>query len=47
MGNKIKWEDLIYETNRYVYRFQEFETKRSFADSIYTGKSIIDEAEIN
>ena len=47
MGNKIKWQDLIYETNRYVYRFQQFETKRFFADSIYTGKIIIDEAEID
>ena len=45
--NKIKQKVLKYETNRYVYDFQQFETIRYFGDSIYTGKISIDEAEID
>ena len=43
-----KWEDknkrkeLKYEINKYTYDFQQFETIRSFGDSIYTGKISID-----
>ena len=44
--NKIKRKDLKYETNKYVFDFQQFETIRSFGDSIYNGKSNIDEAEM-
>ena len=29
-GKPVNWEDLIYETNRYMYSFQHYET-RSFA----------------
>ena len=43
---KIKWKDLKYETNRYKFVFQRFETLRSFGDSIYNGKVRIDEAEM-
>ena len=40
MENKIKHKDLKYETNIYIYifDFQQFETMRSFGDSIYIGK---------
>ena len=42
MENKIKQKDLEYETNIYIYiyifDFQQFETMRSFCDSIYIGK---------
>ena len=44
---KIKRKDLKYETNNYVYDFQQFETTRYFGYNIYTGKFIIDEAEID
>ena len=44
---KIKGKYLKYETNRYVYDFQQFETIRSFGDSIDTGKISIDEAEMD
>ena len=44
--NKIKRKDLKYETNRYKFDFQQFETLRSFGDSIYNGKVRIDEAEM-
>ena len=43
---KIKRKDLKYETNRYKFVFQRFETLRSFGDSIYNGKVRIDEAEM-
>ena len=32
--NKVKQKDLRYETNKYVYDFQKFETIRSFGDNI-------------
>ena len=44
--NKIKQKDLRYETNRYRYDIQQSETVRSFGDSVYNGKIIIDEAEM-
>ena len=42
---KIEQKDLKYKTNKYINNFQQFETMRSFCDSIYTGKINIDEAE--
>ena len=33
------------EHNKYKYDFKQYETIRSFGESIYTGKSFIDEAE--
>ena len=45
--NKIKRKYLKYETNRYVNDFQQFETIRSFGDSIYIGKISIDEADMD
>ena len=42
---KINRKDLIYKASKYQYDFQQFETKRSFRDSICTGKINIDEAE--
>ena len=41
---KNKPKDLKYKANKYLYDFQQFETIRSFGDSIYTGKINIDEA---
>ena len=45
MGRKISTNDLNYETNKYIYDFQQFETIRSFGDSIFRGKITISEAE--
>ena len=45
--NKNKRRDLIYKTNNYKYDFQQYETIRSFSDSIFAGKINIDEAEMN
>ena len=42
---KIKRKHLKYETNKHLYDFQQFETMRSFGDSIYTGKININVAE--
>ena len=42
---KIKQKDLISKANKYIYSFQQFETIRSFSDSMDTGKIDIDEAE--
>ena len=33
---KIKREDLKYKTKNYIYDFQQYETIRSFGESIYT-----------
>ena len=46
-GEKNKRRDLIYKTNKYKYDFQQYETIRSFSDSIFAGKINIDEAEMN
>ena len=46
-----KWEEkfiiFINISNKYLYDFQQFETIRSFGDSIYIGKTNIDETEID
>ena len=42
---KIKWKNLKYETRKYIYDFEQYETIRSFGDSIYTRKANIVEAE--
>ena len=34
----IKRKDFKYESNKYRFDFQKFETIRSFGDSIYNGK---------
>ena len=44
---EIKRKDLKCKTNKYLYDFQQFETIRSFGDSIYTGKINIDEPEMD
>ena len=44
---KSRGKDLKYETNKYVYDIQQFETIRSFGDSIYTGKININQAEMD
>ena len=40
--NKIKRKGLKYETNKYIYDFQQFETIRSFGNSVYTHKVEMD-----
>ena len=40
--NKIKRKGLKYETNKYIYDFQQFETIRSFGNSVYTRKVEMD-----
>ena len=44
---KNKWKDLIYRAGKYKYDFQQFETIRSFSDSIYIGKINMNEAEMS
>ena len=44
---KTKWYDLKYKTKNYTYDFQQYDTIRSFGESIYTGKINIDEAEMD
>ena len=44
---KIKREDLKYETKNYTYDFQQYERIRSFGDNNYTVKINIEEAEMN
>ena len=43
---KIERKDLKFETNNYMYHFQQFETIRYFNNSTYSGKISIDEAEM-
>ena len=45
--DKIKRKDLKYETKICIYDFQQFETIKSFGDSIYTGKINRDESEMD
>ena len=47
MEEKIKREDLKYKAKNCTYDFQQYETIRSFGESIYTGKINIDEAEMD
>ena len=42
---KIKREDLKYKTKNYIYDFQQYETVRSFRESIYTQNISIVEAQ--
>ena len=35
---RVKKEDLVYETDKYVYNFQHYETIRSFAKYIFDPK---------
>ena len=44
---KTKWYNLKHKTKNYTYDFQQYDTIRSFGESIYTGKINIDEAEMD
>ena len=44
---KIKRKDLTYIANKYKYDFQQYETIKSFSESIYTSKINTDEAEMD
>ena len=45
LEEKIKRKDLMYKTNQYEYDFQQYETIRSFSESIYFAKITTDKAE--
>ena len=42
MKRNIKGKDLKYKKNKYLFVFEQFETIRSFGDSIYSDKINID-----
>ena len=44
---KIKRKDLKYGKGKYKYDFKQYETRRSFGESIYAGKISIHDAEID
>ena len=44
---KTKWKYLKYETGKYKYDFQQYETVRFFGKYIYPGKFNVREAEID
>ena len=45
--SKIKDKYLKYETKNYIYGFQQYDTEKSFGDSIYTGNINRDEGDID
>ena len=45
LEERIDRNHLKYETNKYVYNFQQFETIRSWDDSIFSEKISISQAE--
>ena len=45
LEEKIKQKDLKYKQKKCTYDFQQYETVRSFGESIYTRKASIREAE--
>ena len=46
MEEKIKGRNLKYEAAKYKYGFQQYETIRSFGESIYPSKISINKAEM-
>ena len=44
---KTKQENLKYRTKNYTNDFQQYQTIRSFGESIYNGKIKIDEGEMD
>ena len=44
---KSRQKDLVYNTNKNIYDFQQYEARMSFGDSIYNDKISIDEADID
>ena len=44
---KLKRKNLVCKANKYKYDFQQYETIRTFGDSIYNGKTSRDEAEMD
>ena len=45
IGKIKEGEDLVYETDKYVYNFQQYETIRSFGKYIFAGKITLDNAD--
>ena len=44
MRNLVNTGDLFYETDKYVYNFQQFETIRSFEKVIFRCKITLNDA---
>ena len=44
---KTKLKDLMYRANKYKYDFTQYETIRSFSESIYTGKIATNEIDMD
>ena len=44
---RIKQKELKYKAGKYKYDFQQYETIRSFGESIYSGKISIHEADMD
>ena len=44
---RIKQKDLKYKAGKYKYDFQQYETIRSFGESIYSGKISIHETDMD
>ena len=42
IGRMVKTEDLIYKTDKYVYNFRQYKTKRSFSKNNFAGKTTSD-----
>ena len=45
LKRKLNKKNLKYETKKYTYDFQQYETIKSFGESIYTREASIVEAE--
>ena len=45
MEKIVKREDLVCKTDKHVYTFQQYETKRFFAKNIFAGKITLDKAD--
>ena len=45
--DKIRRKDLKYESGKYKYDYQQYETMRSFGESFYSGKISIHEVDMD
>ena len=41
----VNREDLVFDTNKYIHNFQQFEMLRSFAKNIFGGKVALKNAD--
>ena len=47
LQRKLNKKNLKYETKKYTYNFQQYETIKSFGESIYTREASTVEAEVD